>query len=101
MLAEEARIEPARLRELGLRDGLVDAAIEVLATRRVGDRAVEAEFHASASAARRNRPQRLQVRVLVRLVEHQTDLLRARVEEALDLVAALPGGAEDGHGVDH
>src|SRR5258705_1397958 len=54
-----------------------------------------------ASAARRDRPQRLQVCVLVRLVEDQTDFLRARLEEAPHLIAALPGRAEDGHGVDH
>src|SRR5438067_12351833 len=47
VLAEEARVETARLGELGLGDGFVDAAIEMLAAWRVRDRAVEAELHGS------------------------------------------------------
>ena len=45
MLAEEARIEAARLGQLRLGDDLVDGAIQILAPRRIGDRAVETEFH--------------------------------------------------------
>src|SRR5947209_20505901 len=48
-----------------------------------------------------DRPQRLEIRVSVRLVEDQPDLLHAGVEEALHLIAALLRRAEDGHGVDH
>jgi hypothetical protein len=47
VLAEETRIEAARFGELGLSDGFVDAAIEVLAPRRIRDRAIETEFHRS------------------------------------------------------
>src|SRR5262245_20625016 len=48
VLAEEAGVEAARLGELRFGDDLVDAAVEVLAARRIGDRAVEAEFHGDA-----------------------------------------------------
>src|SRR6266850_2300244 len=46
MLAEETRVEAARLRELRLGDDLVDAAVDVLAARGAGDGAVEPELHA-------------------------------------------------------
>ena len=45
MLAEETGVEAARLGELRLGDDLVDGAVQVLAARRIGDRAVEAELH--------------------------------------------------------
>ena len=45
MLAEEAGVEAARLGELRLGDDLVDRAVQVLAARRIGDRAVDAELH--------------------------------------------------------
>ena len=45
VLAEEARVEAGGLGELRLGDDLVHAAVEVLAPRGVGDRAVEAELH--------------------------------------------------------
>src|SRR6266852_2725509 len=45
VLAEKARVEATRLGELGFSDDVVDTAIEVLATRGAGDRAVEAKFH--------------------------------------------------------
>jgi len=41
VLAEETRIEAARLGELSLGDDLVDAAVDVLAARGAGDGAVE------------------------------------------------------------
>jgi hypothetical protein len=41
--------EAAGLGRLGLGDDLVDAAIEVLTPRRIGDRAVETEFHGGHS----------------------------------------------------
>jgi hypothetical protein len=47
VLAEEAGVEAARLGQLGLGDDLVDAAVELLTPRGIGDRAVEAEFHAA------------------------------------------------------
>src|SRR5258706_7566143 len=53
MLAEETRIESARLRELRLGDDLVDAAVDVLAARGTGDGAVEPELHARLRRVRR------------------------------------------------
>src|SRR5207244_8770887 len=47
VLTEEAGVEPAGLGELGFGDDLVDAAVEVLPAGRIGDRAVETEFHAA------------------------------------------------------
>jgi len=60
----------------------------------------EIPYLAVPLAAGRDRSKRLQIGVFVRLVEDQSDLLRAGVEEALDLIPALLGRAEDRHGVD-
>jgi hypothetical protein len=50
MLAVEAGIEADRLGELGFGDDFVDRALEVFAARRVGDGAIEAEFHVDSPA---------------------------------------------------
>ena len=44
VFAEEETMEPAGFGQLGLGDGFRDAAVEVFATRRVRDRAVQTEF---------------------------------------------------------
>src|SRR5262249_4190749 len=54
VLPEETRVEPARLRELRLRDDLVDRALEVLASRGIGDGAVEPELQRRPSRLSRD-----------------------------------------------
>src|SRR4030081_692439 len=51
VLPEEAGVEAVGLGELLLGDDLVDAAIEVLAARRIRDGAVETKFHGSPLGA--------------------------------------------------
>jgi hypothetical protein len=51
VLAEEARVEAARLGQLALGDYFVDGTIEMLASRRIRDRAIETEFHGSPRLA--------------------------------------------------
>src|SRR5262249_28383771 len=53
VLAEEARVEAAGFGQLRLGDHLVDRTVEILATRRIRDRAVETEFQAGAPALSR------------------------------------------------
>ena len=58
VLTEETGMEPARLGELGFGDDFVDAAVEVLPAWRIGNRAVEAEFHAAILRRRERGRQR-------------------------------------------
>jgi hypothetical protein len=60
VLAEEAGVEPHGLGELRFGDDLVDGALEVLATRGIGDGGVEANFmgHLHARHQDRLRPTR-------------------------------------------